>query len=193
MKNSDPIIRRSIRVLRMVSELHIAGYQLLRVMPYLSSSGAYWRLEIGPSVMFYQAHGAIICTTSSQIVTEEERPDFPKTETYSSASAESGQYFEWKDAAKDDARALAKKFIERFPELVQSGYGWDYAYAGWYQRLLGLAEEGWLPCAFGPYLDPNRQYLHVQDCRYGLEGVREERAPLLPNPPPGVFDGTAWF
>jgi hypothetical protein len=41
-------------------ELHKRGYQLLRVMPFMSPSGAYWRCWIGPAKFFYRNHGAIL-------------------------------------------------------------------------------------------------------------------------------------
>ena len=65
--------------------------------------------------------------------------------TYTSGSAESGEYFGWRDSSGDDARELALKFVTRFPALASAGDGWDYAYAGWFQHLLGLAERGWFP------------------------------------------------
>jgi hypothetical protein len=43
----------------------------------------------------------------------------------------------------DDVRSLADNFLKRFRVVADSGQGWDYPYAGWYQRLLGLAEAGW--------------------------------------------------
>jgi len=59
-QHPDATIRRAIRVLAMIGELHKRGYQRLRVMPYLSPSGAYWRCEVGPVDTFYRNHGAIL-------------------------------------------------------------------------------------------------------------------------------------
>ena len=53
-------IRRAIRVLAIVGELHKRGYQRLRVMPFMSPSGAYWRCWIAPVKFFYRNHGAIL-------------------------------------------------------------------------------------------------------------------------------------
>jgi hypothetical protein len=59
-RHPEPQIRRAVRVLAIVGELHRRGYQLLRVMPFMSPSGAYWRCWIGPVKLFYRNHGAIL-------------------------------------------------------------------------------------------------------------------------------------
>jgi hypothetical protein len=41
----------------------------------------------------------------------------------------------------------------RFRLVADGGQGWDYPYAGWYQRLLGLAEAGWFPVVFQEYCE----------------------------------------
>ena len=61
-------------------------------------------------------------------------------------SGAGNHYFDWDDAASDTARSLADKFLQRFDSLTQCGRGWDYPYGGWYERLLGYAESGWIPC-----------------------------------------------
>jgi len=47
-------------VLAMVAELHKRGYQRLRVMPFTSPNGLYWRCWIGPAELFYRNHGAML-------------------------------------------------------------------------------------------------------------------------------------
>ena len=59
-RHPEPHIRRAVRVLAIVGELHRRGYQLLRVMPFMSPSGVYWRCWIGPVKFFYRNHGAIL-------------------------------------------------------------------------------------------------------------------------------------
>jgi hypothetical protein len=131
-RHPDATIRRAIRVLSMVGELHKRGYQRLRAMPYMSPSGAYWRCVIGPVDDFCRNHGAILAGGES-------------SETANYSSGQENEYFGWIDAGKDDARSLADKFVGRFDRLAERGRGWDYPYAGWYVHLLGLAETGWLP------------------------------------------------
>ena len=95
----------------------------------------------------------------------------------------------WPDAAGNDARTLAAKLIERKPELAAAGFGWDYAYAGWFQRLLGLAERGWLAEVFSDSHSAGREAIYLADIR-PLEWKGDSVAttkPILPLPPPGEF------
>jgi hypothetical protein len=55
--------------------------------------------------------------------------------------------------------------MKRVQTVADSGRGWDYHYAGWYQRLLGLAEAGWLPVVL-------RNYVEVVYDRTSLDDVR---------------------
>ena len=41
----------------------------------------------------------------------------------------------------DGARELAVKFADRFPEIVKSGLGRDWAYSGWLVELIGAIER----------------------------------------------------
>ena len=185
----DPLIRRAVRVLRMLSELHVAGFQLLRGMPFLSGNGI-WRLEIRPKALFHRSHGALLWAPN---VFEDGWQQFREAADlaalYSSGSAEEGIYFDWKDAATDDARALAAKFVERLPALTASSVGWDYEYAGWFQRLVGTAEQGWMPIVLHGDRGPSLAGIQLQDVRPETwKGVRGPSDPLLPLPPPGDLE-----
>lgn len=156
-RNPRPEIRRAQRVLLMVHELHKLGYQRLRIVPGTSPSGCYWRCSITPITNILVTHGAhpreidacILYTTGMD-----------------------NNYFDWKDAKHDTARQLAAKFIERFPEVVREGFGFDWNYAGWYVEMLGFAERGHFPVAYSwDHVEPN--YLAKDDERE------------LPFPPPG--------
>jgi len=101
-------IRRSRRVIRMVSELHRMGFQRLRFMPYLRECLAY-RVLVAPVSCFSVANG---CHAKSE---------FPGV-TYSSASE--NEYFGWTDATSDDAHKLAVKFVDRkLPDMVPDATG----------------------------------------------------------------------
>lgn len=131
MKSDHAWIRRGQRALRMLSELHRMGYQQLRGMPYLHPLS--WRLAVAPKAEFSPRNGAVI-------------PPHTLGEPGKVVITGPGDYFGWTDAANDDARALAEKFAERFPELCARGRGRDWAYAGWLAELLGVLEQGdWLP------------------------------------------------
>lgn len=126
-------IRRSQRVVRMVSELHRYGYQRLRVIPYAHPLA--WRLSVGPASGVWP---------SARWSTKDVEQGWP---TYSSASGV--RYFDWLDARHDTARQLADKFILRFPAVCAAGNGRDWEYAGWLLELLGAIEaHGALPIAF---------------------------------------------
>ncbi len=186
--NPNQYARRSARVVAMLSELHKAGFQLLRVMPYMSPSGTAWRLKIGPAALFHRNHGAMMV---SEFDLEHLRQ--PKLQAmahasanYSSAEASDGTFFGWDDAKQDGTRELAHKFLQRFPVLAEQGHGWDYAYAGWYQRFHGLVEQGFYPYCFADTASVSRNGLHISNMRPSKWGEYPDK-PALPLPPPGLF------
>ena len=126
----DATARRATRVLAMVHELHKAGYQRIRVLPYLAPSGMYWRCEI----------------TSSDNMTDDGYTIRPHGDTDDAvarySSADGADYFRWPGAAQLSARALAARFLESFPRIAASGQGRDWLYAGWLTDVLGRAERG---------------------------------------------------
>lgn len=133
MKSNIDWIRRAQRVLRMLSELHRLGYQNLRGMSYINPLG--YRLAIAPRELFSYNNGAVI----------------PENRLYGEdvAITDAVNYFGWGDAAHDNARVLAEKFIVRFPEIAERGKGSDWAYAGWLAELIGFLEQGnWIPAVW---------------------------------------------
>lgn len=121
----------------MVSELHRMGYQRLRLMPYLHPNA--WRLAVAPKELFSDSNGAFV---------PHEKLGDSSVAIYSAAGGGDG-YFDWIDARGDDARALAEKFIARFPVIAERGKGRDWAYAGWVSELVGFLEQGdWLPTVY---------------------------------------------
>ena len=121
-------------------------------------SGCYWRCWIGPDTLFYRNHGAYLCDTEYN----EEVQSTSLSARYT--SGEENHYFGWQDAENDDARSLADKFLARFTGLASRGEGWSYAYAGWYQRLLGLADRGWMPFVLADYTHSYKK-INLQDIR----------------------------
>lgn len=116
----------------MLHELHKVGYQRLRAEMGMSPSGIHWRCTI-----FVDGRSDIepACYTS----------------------AADARYFDWMDAERDNARQMAAKFIDRFPELCEAGAGLDYANVGWLTWMLGKAESGALPVFYADYpleIDP---------------------------------------
>jgi hypothetical protein len=174
----EPHVRRAIRVLAMVGELHRRGYQKIRVMPFMSPSGNHWRCWIGPDTLFYRDHGAILEGDYS-----EEEQSTSMTARYT--SGEENHYFGWQDAENDDARSLADKFLTRFTTLASRGEGWSYNYAGWYQRLLGLADRGWMPVVLSDYGSFSYKLVDLHDLRPAEWRTADEKKPTLPLPPAG--------
>ena len=145
MKSKLKYIRRSQRVIRMVSELHQMGYQQLRIMPYLHPLA--WRLAVGPIDSFSEVNGASL---------KEVNGAWDNVPIFSSACS----YFEWTDAEKDNARELAEKFVTRFPDVANRGLGRDWAYAGWLSELLGVLEGGdFLPVVEWEFMKGTRDQL----------------------------------
>jgi hypothetical protein len=175
-------VRRAVRVLAMVGELHRRGYQKLRVMPFMSSSGHAWRCWIGPDTLFYRNHGAYLDGTWDPDEAQSTSP----TACYTTGAE---HYFGWRDADKDDARTLADKFLIRFTELTRQGEGWSYAYAGWFQRLLGLAERGWMPVVIDDDGCSTKK-INLYDLRPAEWRTGNGKEPSLPLPPAGKSQRT---
>jgi len=171
----------------MVSELHRMGYQRLRVMPYEYPLA--WRLTVAPSSVFSKHNGAFIPDDMRRAGRGELARElaifdgfFP---TYSSSSE--NEYFDWKDAKSDDARALAEKFIVRFSGVTKDGKGRDWAYAGWLAELLGYLESGdILPFVFSEFFVESPHEMRGLPIRhFDDHSITLSDFPL---PPPGEVD-----
>jgi len=127
----------------------------------MAPSGAAWRCAIAPVTDFTPDHGAIL------------REDVHSQAHYS--TGEQRQYFGWNDVAYRTPSQLADCFIERFPDLVRSGRGSDWSYAGWYCEMLGRTYPDHLPVAFG-------NWEVTGDGLVCIGGAREIRVPLPPLP-----------
>lgn len=140
MKSKIDWVRRGQRVIRMVSELHRMGYQHLRLMPYLN--GEKWRLAVSYKEQFSERNGAFIPHEKIG----------QNTAIYSAAGG-GDLFFDWTDAKGDDARALAEKFVARFPTIAERGKGRDWEYVGWAAELVGyLEQDDWLPAVYWDYM-----------------------------------------
>lgn len=164
LPQNDPHEREALPVLEMVHELHKTGYQRLRICPGMNSSGTAWRCSVTPVTNILRTHGAMT-------------RDFERDVAHYS-STQGTEYFGWRDATDSPARELAKKFIERFPEIVAKGKGEDWAYAGWYAQMLGFAELGNFPLAYNDWggADLNPRFLPTS--KFGIQSG-------LPMPPGG--------
>ena len=125
------------KVLLMVSELHVRGYQRLRIAPGMSPSGCHWRCSITPASNISSEHGARLVSWDTLAA------------HYSSSSG--SEYFEWTDASRLTPSRLAVRFIERFPDIAAAGRGSDWPYAGWYVEMLGITYPDTFPIAYADW------------------------------------------
>jgi hypothetical protein len=163
----------------MLGELHKAGYQRLRAMPFMSPSGTSWRFWIAPIDLFYRNHGAIAILHRDELTREPRLMALVEgMACYTSGQADKGAFFGWTDAAEDGARDLAVKFLERFPVIAEAGEGWGYVYAGWFQRVLGIAEQGFFPIVIADMMRTSSRCISVSDQRPATWA--QFRVPKLP-------------
>lgn len=128
--STDALVRHATRVIAMVHELHKAGYQRIRMLPYLAPSGCYWRCAI--------TFADNIADDGFNIVDE----DYDRRLVAPYTTGDENRYFGWNGAATMSARELAARFIQEFPLIAERGAGRDWMYAGWVTDVLGRAEQG---------------------------------------------------
>lgn len=146
-----------VRMMEMTHELHILGYQRIRVFPYFSPSGCYWRLEWAPVGQF----------------THPLRPPRDNNDLLIAryTSGDGWNPFEWEDVEPLSPLEMAHLFIRQFPELVRAGEGDDWSYAGWLTALLGRVRQGHLPYFLADW---------SFDSQYGVPMSKGDFFPLPP-------------
>ncbi len=127
----DKGILPCIRMMEMTHELHVLGYQKIRVFPSMAPSGCHWRLEWVPD---YSVPSAVMPPEHSN-----------EHEIARYTSGAGWQPFEWQSVKSLSALEMAQQFLHQFPELARAGKGDDWAYAGWLTKLLGEVRQGKLP------------------------------------------------
>lgn len=128
MRTDNAMVRRGVRVVTMVHEMHKRGFQKLRALPTLAPSGMHWRCLITDASNTDQ---------TGTPVTWSERPD--AVVAYS--TGQGARYFGWAGFEKASARQMADKFVTAFPSLAERARGRDWEYAGWLVELLGRMEQ----------------------------------------------------
>lgn len=119
--------KAAARLLGMVECLHEKGYELIRIMPYLSGMGS-WRCTIGAKHDFDREYGI---RTISQ--------DNSRYAYYT--SADGFFYFGWVDSETLTEEQLADRFLVEFPEIAKDGMGQDAAYMDWFKMILTEARQ----------------------------------------------------
>jgi ADP-ribosyl-[dinitrogen reductase] hydrolase len=131
------------KLMLVVRELHLMGYEGLRLAPYLAPSGMYWRAQIVPVKYISPKHGArsIYLSKHSGIP------------TYTSGNGYN--YFELGTVESDTPQQIAEKFIDRFQELAQLGKLDDPEYVQWYAEMLAATEPDGTIYAFADFDVPS--------------------------------------
>lgn len=168
--SSETVTANCRTVLRVVAELHLRGYQRLRIAPGMAPSGAYWRCTITPASNILVVHGAMIADLQGPQV--------------SYTSGMGNRYFDWADAAGRTPSRLANLFLERFANVAALGRGRDWLYAGWFVEMLSLTHPDCVPVAYAEYLEhgPESKWMPARSASGGREVA-------LPMPPPGEAAG----
>lgn len=147
------------KILRMVQELHVLGYQKLRIAPGIAPSGMHWRCSITPCSNTLRSNGAMM-------------KEWDLSAHYT--SGQGSQYFGWTDRTHSRPIDLAHTFIQRFPQIAQDGFGADWDYAGWYVWMMHLTYPDSSPYAYA--------YGEIPIDSLPTIGPKSAQIPL---PPPG--------
>ena len=116
------------KLLLMVGELHNRGYGLLRVVPYMSPSGVYWRCD------FVDKSTRTHLATAQWIFDLEEGRKCKEL--------------------KLTPMEMAETFIKEHWEFLELCKGNDETYIKWYSQMLTKLDDDELPYAFADYFSP---------------------------------------
>jgi len=124
--------RHATRLLLTVGEMHKRGFQGLRIVPSMNEDPFHWdcHLVLGPYMD--PGHGSFA------------HVEMGNSLPYSSAN----DRYVWFNGPGSTARELADQ-LERggLSSWLAEALIDDFAYAGWYAKMLGMAERGYFPCA----------------------------------------------
>ena len=156
----------SRKVLQLVRELHLRGYEQIRISPGMSASGMYWRCSITPASNIELNHGARIIDYGG--------PNAAYT------SADEDKPFGWSDFANCTPAELADKFIESFTGISSAGLGRDTAYVKWYRDMLEATEPDSFLIAYADCDLPPDHLITV--------GAKPIEIPMPPLPENKIFE-----
>ncbi|PTB92235.1 hypothetical protein C9974_13170 [Marinobacter sp. B9-2] len=183
----DALIRRCVRLLGAVHELHKQGYQDLVVSCPMAPSGTSWRCSLLPFDQV-QWDGNMW----SELLGEGVEP------ARHSSGHIGNEYFGWTDAKSDTARELAEKIKLRFPRLMARTKRLNFEYSGWFTYMLGEAEQGHLPVMGRDYQEEYREKLATTTPGVWLKGpplfsmVRVRGKTYHYTRPPHLKSGDDW-
>lgn len=166
------------RILLMVRELHLMGYEQLRAVPYMYPIA--WRCPVVPATWTRREHGGEVdghLGGIPKLLTGGEGRRY----TYSSGDAQ--RPFGWDGAPFATPRELAERFVRELPHIAWAGWGPDEAYVAWYEEMLAQTVPNGLTYSHGDYDEPT-----LRDALYAT-GCGVQRIAL---PPPGLAERGAW-
>lgn len=122
-----------------VACLHRKGYERLRIMTSLSSSGMYFRMCISSKKHFDNKTGFVLCMCKEDEVYR-----------YSTSG---GFIFFGDELSMQNASVeeVANKLLNTYPKLEKEGKGDDKKYVAWFLRLLEMVKKEKYPYAFSDY------------------------------------------
>ncbi len=171
---ADMCLSPERRVLLMVRELHLMGFEMLRAPAYEYPMS--WRCPVVPSTWTYREHGG---TFSEQHHTRLKQLLGGGWMRYTYLSSAGQHLFGWVDDTFDSPRQLAERFLRERREIALAAWGPDQEYVEWFGRMLEMTEPNGLISTFSEYEGP-------RDSLYALmTPVR-----TVPLPPPGSVSKT---
>ncbi len=96
--------------MEMLAQLHLLGYQRLRLSCGVAPNGLYWRYSVAPAEQF-KADGYLL------------RVGLYPGMAYGTSNGDSVP-FQWPEQTQD-AEALARRFLASFPAVAEAGRGSD--------------------------------------------------------------------
>jgi hypothetical protein len=161
------------RILLMVRELHLLGFERLRAVPYMYPIA--WRCPVVPAAWTWRSNGARF-DDLFEMLPEALRLDGTGRSTYSSADRQ--RPFGWRDIPFATPRELARRFIAAFPQVAYAGWGPDEAYTRWYIEMMGRTGPNGVVYVHGEY-EPD-----LPGELYATHGQVER----VSGPPPGLAE-----
>lgn len=146
---SPPLDHWSIAMLILdaVADLHMRGHQRLRVYPNISGSGLYWRTRV--------------VDIDNLRIDPFGWPD-PSSASFLYTMAARSNVGGILVDANSTPTEVADRVLAAFPDPHQAGRGRDWAYAGWYVEMLGLARRyHGLPVGDEPTIVDGRRHWRV--------------------------------
>ncbi|QJR82642.1 hypothetical protein CA267_018740 [Alteromonas pelagimontana] len=131
MINNESVVR-SCNLLNAVHELHKEGFQHLAVYCYFE--GTNWAATLLPAYDLSVMDGELIVL-----------PSLSGLHHKHVSKGRAGTFFAWDDVAISNPYTLTRYIKSRFGKLLEACKGDNFAFVGWYAKLVGKADTGLMP------------------------------------------------